>query len=385
MADHAGPAPPLWRVVLEALENERCLDLHFRKEVRDPRCDESVPNYKVMKQLALKSQLGPLYRPFVKVAPLAIAPLAVLQWGAALALAALPARRRTATVHLAPTVETNTELIEAAVAADEELRDRPRDQDLNSLGALCATLPLVDVVACVGAHGRLLLELIRLDDGRRADLLLHARDALTLLMLGQHARRHPADVFVTDDHHQRWAFVLSRAAVDFRMVQHGILDAAVVFTHPFGPVRRLYVRDRAGAEPFHRYFSLGDVRVFTFLKPLKPSAIAARAVFLASSFPSIDDELVLLRRLRDQQVPIIVKLHPVHRYDRRGRELEDLADLVAARGDSPACRLFVSHSSSMEDEYRARGIPTFSMARAGGPERVAEQILAALAHPDSAG
>jgi len=71
---------------------------------------------------------------------------------------------------------------------------------------------------------------------------------------------------------------------------------------------------------------------------------------------------------------IIVKFHPVHRYDTRRKQLAALATMVYEGTGNPACRVFVSHGSFMEFDYRRHGVDTVSIARSGSVDAAAEEI-----------
>jgi hypothetical protein len=86
----------------------------------------------------------------------------------------------------------------------------------------------------------------------------------------------------------------------------------------------------------------------------------------------------LVRALKKHGATVIVKFHPAHVYDSRKQILAAMADRVCTDDEHPACRVFVSHSSFMEFDYRSRDIQTFSIARDGGPLTTAAAILAAI-------
>lgn len=376
------PAPQatraVWRTVFEALENERCLDLRYRTASTELRDDDPVPNYKVMKQLALRRRLGLLYRPAVALARVLILLAAPLQWSTALAAAAVGrSRGDAATMHIVATAPGNVALIEAALLSDPEHGRGARDSDLFSLRMLGAELGCSGVLLCVASHLRILGHILGSEATLRSDLLLHACDAFVLTMLALYAKRHPSHQFATEDHYQRWVYLLSHQASDLRVVQHGFVDDKIGFTHHFGAVRTLYLRDPMFGPQFGAYYMAREQRVFAPLRPLQQHPFAG-AVFLASSFPTIDDEIELVRALKAQGVPVVVKLHPAHHYEARGQTLTALADGVISDDVHPACAVFVSHSSFMEFDYRARDIPTYSIAREGGPLPTAKAILAAF-------
>jgi len=373
----------LWGSIFHAIENERCLDLRYRAAYTSLRDDDPVPNYKVMKQLALKNKLGILYRPFIALALALIPILAMIQWLLAMVVSAAYAGRvGGASLHIVTTTQGNIDLIEAALSADSSLKGRLQDRNILDFDRLSREIGLRGVLLCITSHLRLLFHILRTDRSRRTDLLLHSRDAFVLLMLMCYVQRHPSHVFVTDDHYQRWAFLLSHNCEDFRIVQHGFLDPNIAFAHSFGIVQSLYVCDLIFLPEFATYYKILRSRIFSPVRDITLNPFSSEGLFLASSFPSIDDEIELLVQITaHRDVPVIVKFHPAHSYDSRKLRLAALASYVCSDDENPACKVFISHNSFMEFAYKARGIPTFSIARSGGPSEAAQAVLALLNQP----
>ena len=377
------PKLAIWQSIFHALDNERCLDQRYRATRTLLKDDASVPNYKVMKQLALKSKLGFLYRPFIVSALVLMPILAMLQWLSAVFVSvAHLGKPSEATLHVVPTSQGNIGLIEAALCNDPAMIGRPQDRDILVFSRLCTEMGLTGVLFCIASHIHLLFHILRTDRRKRADLILHSRDAFVLLMLVCYARSHPSHVFVTDDHYQRWAFLLSHNCGDFRIVQHGFLDPNIVFAHSFGVVHSLYVCDPIFLPEFEAYYKMLESRSFSPITDLTTNLYSEVGLFLASSFPSIDEEIELLTQIKARRdVPVIVKFHPAHSYDSGKQRLAALASYVCADDENPTCKVFVSHNSFMEFAYKARGIPTFSIARSGGSSEAAQAILALFDQP----
>ena len=204
-------------------------------------------------------------------------------------------------------------------------------------------------------------------------MLLHTRDAFALLMLAEFARLNPEATFITDDHYQRWSFVLSTAAQRLWIVQHGFLYEDINFPYGYGRVACLICRNPLFLPKFEAYYEIDTMVTLPTELVLNPSEIGARAVFLASSSVSIDAELALIITLKQRsKAPVIVKLHPHHSYDDRASQLTSLADRVAAADEFPDCRVLVTFNSFVEFEYRGLGKTTVSIERAGSVERALE-------------
>lgn len=381
------PAPvALWRLVADAYENERALDVKYRASRTDLPPGGLVPNFKVMKQLALQAQLGWFYPLLVMVAPIAVLLLAPWQW--LMLLIGAAGGQRMAVPEQAcrvfVTTKGNRVIIDAALDSDPRTAALPRYQIRFSPRAMGAEIGGAGCVSLVHAHLRWLRYALTRPAGERRDLLLHGNDALALLGLALLARR-TRGIFVTDDHYQRWAHVLSHTAEDFRIVQHGFLDEDLVLPHAGGSVTCLYLRDILFRASFARYYGISEHRLFSPSSSFVQTPLSGDALFLASSFPSIDEEIRLLDAIREScgDLPIIVKFHPVHRYDARRETLAAYATLVYEGAGNPGCRIFASHGSFMEFDYRLHGVATVSIARSGSVEAAADEIRSFLAYPVS--
>lgn len=375
----------LWRSVLYALENERRLDLQFRANSTSLRDNEKVPNYKVMKQLALRNRLGVLYRPFILVGLAMIPTAAVVDWVYAMLASLLPVDPRPATLHIVATTPVNIGLIESALSTEPGFRGQRVDHDLLSRRRLSAEIGLWNVAFCIASHVRLLVHILRFCVEQRIDLIFHSRDAMVLLMLACYARSRPDHGFATEDHYQRWAYLLSQHSSNLSVVQHGELDPNIPFVHEFGAIRTLYLRDQRSRADFEKYYKVRESKLFSPVRKFKKNPFSEFGIFLASSFPYIDAEIELVRMIKARHnIPVILKFHPAHHYDQKKQVLAALADYICADDEHPACRLFVSHNSFMENDYVACGVPTFSMERLGGPAASARAISGHLASAGSA-
>lgn len=373
----------LWRLVADAMENERALDVRYRASFTSLPLGGPVPNFKMMKQLALKAQLGCFYPFLITLAPIAV--LLAAPWGWLLLLIGAAGSRRVTIPEQAcrvfATTESNRTIIDAALDADQSIAVLPRYQIRFDPRAIGAEIGLSSCVAVVHAHLRLLLYALTRPVGMRRDLMLHGRDALALLGLARlaHQTRH---IFVTDDHYQRWAYVLSHAAADFRIVQHGFLDEDLVLPHAGGSVSCLHIRDILFHASFKRYYDINEHRLFSLPASFVHTPLSGEALFLASSFPWIDEEIRLLETVREScgDIPIIVKFHPAHRYDARREKLATFANLIYEGSGNPGCRIFVSYGSFMEFDYRRHSVATVSIARSESVEAAVDEIQCILSN-----
>lgn len=372
----ASAFPALWRLVADALENERALDIRYRLTCTGL-SNGAIPNFKVMKQLALQAKCGRLYPFIVCIAPIVVLLVAPFQWFLLLFGAVFNQKRVSSekSCRVFATTPGNCAIINAALDADPGLATLPRYPVLFDSRLMGAGIGFFNSVFVIYSHLRWLLYALTQPSRARVDLLLHGYDSLALLGLAILARK-TKHIFVTDDHYQRWAHVLSYAAADFRIVQHGFLDDELVLPHNGGNVNCLYLRDELFSTSFSRYYNVMSERLFSPAANFVETPFSDVALLLASSFPSIDEEIRLLNVIRASAypVPIIVKFHPAHHYDARRDQLAALATMVYEGGGNPACRIFVSYQSFMEFDYRRHGINTVSIARCGCVEAAADEI-----------
>lgn len=371
--------PSLVQVVLQALENERCLDLRYRQLNPELVGADRLPNYKVMKQVALRRRFGALYPLFILLAQWAMPLLSGAQWVAGL-LRSLRGRSPDKRIHAIATAPANRVIIEAGLKAAGI--GPGSDANVHCAASLAAALGWRAVLCAIGDHIALLVRVLALPRGIRGDTLLHTRDGFSLLLLARFARTFPDHVFATDDHYQRWAFVLSHCSANLVLVQHGYLDRHIKFAHPFGALKVVCIRDESFAGDFLAYYVTEQLVVFSSLHALVPVGGRDDALFLASSFPSIDQEIALLRLLSGRlAAPVIVKFHPSHSYDDRKALLAELASHTCSPSDYPQCQVFVSFNSFMEYDYRALGKATVAIARCDDVAAAADAVVAAMAAP----
>lgn len=353
-------------VVYRSLINERDLDIRFRRLQDKGQLRPEAPNYKVMLQHSFKGWRGLIFYSALIVAPILIVVSLPLQWiyfliGAAVSSRVLP--NDSAIVVVANT-EQNLARVRRVVSEDERICSRAQVVLSHCAPVIGAELSRMHRMLVVCGHLFLVIRILSGPAGTRRDLLLHSRDALSLLALSTLARDR-RDIFATHDHYQRWAFILSHSASDFRIVQHGFLDHKLKLSFFGGSVDCVYLRDLSFVKLFAQHYNVRDYKIF--FNPANFISLTGTnfPLFLASSFPSIDAEIEYLRKLRVAwpEVYIILKFHPVHRYDHRRVLLSSLADVVYEGDNHPDCVLFVSHSSFMEFDYRQKGIEAISIGQ----------------------
>jgi hypothetical protein len=359
-------------IIFSALENERQLDCRYR-EVFKPQ--GNYLNYKIMKQEALRSKLGIALAPMLYLLAYMMPIIILLTWLKAFVLSfrsrELP--QNEGVVWLIPTTPTNVIHLRDAIATDSVEYEIHLIEDLiQFLAPRLGPNSLLHIFPY-------LLGVIRksiFGQGHTVELLLHARDALNFLLLANFAEQRCKDIFISDDHYQRWAYVLSHSANRFYLVQHGTLDHSIIFPFHYGKIEKAYIFDDQSLQTFGRYYR--EICTSEIRKPilkLKRNKLFTNCVFLASSFPSLEQEVEVIKELRRLNIsPIIIKFHPVHNYGNRKKMLIEWADYVCEPDENPSCRVFISYSSSMELIYQNCGIPTVSIKQQGSIGRAAEAV-----------
>lgn len=212
----------------------------------------------------------------------------------------------------------------------------------------------------------------------RLSLALHVHDALDMLVLAAFAHRHRGEVFWTECHYQRWSFILSKSPCQLHLVQHGPLDDGIALPNDPGTIALLALQDPASLDVFRRLYKVKRWFTYHNTRPFDDLE-GGPVLLLASSAPYVDAEIELLIELRGRiALPIAVKLHPAHHYDQRGQRLLALADIRVPSAIRPSAAVFVSWNSSMEIDYQAARIPTFSIERCGGVQSTVTAIVTHL-------
>ena len=353
-------------LVYNALTNERAIDLHFITKIsKDPNMT-GLPPYKAIKLVQWRKRFGLLFWPAVAFAAAATPFLVAASWVKVLMGHKEPAGCRLTGYVGVTKSPAGQALIRRGIdsVGSGEIEVLP-----GTAQDLAARLTRAQVLRCafdsLGVIDRILVE-----GPGRIEMLLHARDAFELTLLAEVARENPEATFVTDSHYQRQAYILSHRAGHFWIVQHGYLYADIDMPEQFGVVERLICRDEMFVPMFEAYYKIQNTSLLVSAVTLRPNQWSQNSLLVASSSVSIDLEIAFLQALRERSdIPVIVKLHPLHVYDERAETLTAFAVHVAAPDEFPDCRLLVTFNSFMEFDYRAIGKKTISIERAGSVER----------------
>jgi len=169
----------------------------------------------------------------------------------------------------------------------------------------------------------------------------------------------------SDDHLQRYSFLISSLADQSFILQHGFIDPpkdTIILKN----INVLFCFDSVFVKSFKSFIEKIEKVIllkhgldiqdcnFETDKPV---------VFLASSFPFIEQELEFLinnaNTLNDCYV--VIKPHPSHMYDERIHLLSSLCQIFYKESYHPKCDLMISYNSFLNYHYKLVNIPTFSI------------------------
>ncbi|USU14149.1 hypothetical protein NF701_17760 (plasmid) [Sphingomonadaceae bacterium OTU29THOMA1] len=364
--------------LLAAYRNERALDQHYRR--LNPDFDAALrgmPDFKPMALLPLKRRFGRFTHPLL----LCAATLMLLR--NLIGLVRLIGHRAACRheVLMVPTVPSNRALLQSAAeqAPDAGFNIRPVELTHHGMVRALNRTSRWNVACATVLLYRFLLQ----EPNGRLSLALHARDTFDMLTLVAFSDQEDGVTIWTEDHYQRWAYVLSHSKCRLRVAQHGFFDETINFPDSFGKIDTLGVRSEPYATMFGRYFHVVEWFLFSTSSSFDDLNHGS-LLLLASSSPHIDAEIDLLERLRNRiTLPIAVKLHPAHRYDARSERLLALADIRVSATEKPRAEIFVSWNSFMEFDYQVAGTATWSIDRGGGAAATAAAIIRHLTPPGS--
>ncbi|MFW0737287.1 hypothetical protein [Flavobacterium sp. T12S277] len=197
--------------------------------------------------------------------------------------------------------------------------------------------------------------------------LLNYKDLLKLYLLSVYIIDNSEVAVVTEDHYQRFAFIISNLECsNFVIVQHGYIDNSIKFPSEFGEINNLLLRDLQFLKSFEVYYKVNSYSILARNTTSIFSSENLRAsCFLASSSPFIDSEIKFAQFFKNKfNIKLIVKKHPRHVYNREKLKIllsfadEEWVDDVRF----PNSRLFISHGSFLEFEYKSAASFTFKLS-----------------------
>jgi hypothetical protein len=354
--------------LFKALENEIELDLNIRKKFFSNSCFKSLPNGKLMKQVAWKAKLKFFYWPFIFILILII-PVRNL-FLSIFTFLLFPRKKifeQKSHVYVFATSKSNKSIISDALKSNFLIDKKSKiDFDFLSIRRLSKELNTRELFNAFRSFAYLYYLFLKQPRRRMLELILHSFDSFKLILLLHFIEKRPDDVFVTEDHYQRWAFLISNHTKNLYIVQHGFLDLKIEFKHSFGSIRWLFLRDVKFLECFEQYYKVHNFKVFSLTSDFISLDISDSAILLASSYPSIDVEIEFLKELKKNCCnPIIIKLHPNHDYDARKDILLSYATIISGKDQNILSKYFISYNSFLEYAYKQNNVYSYSLEKLG--------------------
>jgi hypothetical protein len=206
---------------------------------------------------------------------------------------------------------------------------------------------------------------------------LNYKDILKSYLLSVYIIDNPEVVVLTEDHYQRFAFIISNLECNkFVIVQHGFIDDSIKFPVKFGKIDLLLLRDFIFLKSFETYYRVDNYNILVRNKSILFSDKNLLAsCFLASSSPFIDTEIKFAYLFKKKyNLKLIVKKHPKHIYNQE--KIKKLISLTDEQWEDdfsfPNSGLFISHSSFLEFDYISKGSFTFKLANYSDIENLFE-------------
>jgi hypothetical protein len=363
-------------VVLKALENERALDIHLKNKFHKNNEDGYLPNYKILKLISFRKRLGWFFFPAIII--WSIISLVNSFVMAIFFVVAAVFKKPLAFDCVTHIISTSSLSIIEVIKSEREnfICDEFNCISPSNFQQYSKEKCFECLMAVVILYFKILF--YPNFKGMRIEMLLHARDSVSLISLCSLIIQFPNHIFVTDDHYQRWSYILSNLSSNFILIQHGYLDSDINFPNKFGSIGTLYLRSIDFGVRFSKYFDVYRMKIYKIKINFHPNEFSDRAIFIASSSPFIEHEIDLARKLSLAGIPIILKLHPYHVYDNKLNILLSLASYVCQSNENPLCEIFVSYNSFLYYDYVQSGIFSISMESVGGSSETFNIIFSRL-------
>ena len=348
------------KLMCQALENERTIDNIVAHQYLKPDEIAAIPEFKQLKLAPLKQRLGITFQPALFGIMLLVWPKLVLEF---LIYCVIKVVSRTsepdknALIYFS-FLETRQDLLQQVLVQDE--------------GHTITGLTKRQTIGCVSfaqlfAGFRIVLGLAAAMSGMswrdKVSFSLHAHNSPSIILACLFLNSHRDATVVSTSIMQRWLYMFGHIGQHVWVVQHGFIRMGVEFPHKFSDIERIHAFSDQQAELYKQYYVANEVVLIKSGIELVAHKNCTDAIFLASSFPFIDQEIELLQEIQKLSGrPIAVKLHPRHLYDDRASVLLDLADIIVPADIDPVCAIFLSHSSSYGFFYERNDIPDFAFS-----------------------
>lgn len=194
------------------------------------------------------------------------------------------------------------------------------------------------------------------------EIIANTRDSLFLIIFIIFLAKQKDNLIITDDHYQRWSYLISIYSNNSVIVQHGYISDKISFKNNFGDIKNILLRDLSFKNSFLKYFQLSTYSILQ--RRLNTISFTSQfTIFLASSSIYVDEEIKFINTLKSiiKDFFLIIKPHPVHVYDDRLKSLISFADMVCEKDINPNCNIFISFASFMEFDYKSISIKTYAI------------------------
>lgn len=161
----------------------------------------------------------------------------------------------------------------------------------------------------------------------------------------------------TDDHLQRYFYIISHFANKNFLLQHGYVDPPSDIFYDC-KIDNLFLYNFKFKEDFNSYIkNIVDFHILNYSLDLDFIS-SEKILLIVSSYPFINYELDFVENLPRDYInhKIAVKLHPHHLYDARAAKLISYADFLIESGNLPFCDVVVSYHSFLNEHYENSGI-----------------------------
>lgn len=348
------------RIFSESLDNERIVDNVVARQYLSAQEVASLPEFKQLKLSPLKKRLRYVFYPILIFGVIAVWPKLMFEFIYYIVIKIFCKKKyieHGSKVYIS-FVESRQDLLRKVVYEEE--------------GYPLVGLSRLDLVGHVRFRSlffgfavifKLMMSAIFRPWRDAVSFSLHAHNSASIILACLFLESRSDLTVVTSSIMQRWLYVFGHIGRRVWAVQHGYVRGGVLFRHQFSDIERIYAFSEVQVSRYEQYYKAREIKYIESGIKFEEYEGCSDALFLASSFPFIDEEIALLSVLRAAiSVPIAIKLHPRHLYDNRAKDLIALSDIVVPSNVDPRCAVFLSHSSSYGFFYERSGIPNVAFS-----------------------
>ena len=228
----------LMEVVEHSLINELCLDRYIKSQNKTQDY-KSLPNFKVIKLVTIKKKLGLMWKFAFLCLPAIVIGKLIFQWILAFVYS-FSTNIYKSQVFILSTSTANNQRIKKCLGTEYDNDDAFL---LGDFRYLARSQRSIEICKLVVENLRSLLRLLIGSQKDKISHIMHFNNSFEMLLLAKFVSSNPQYAYVTDDHYQRWSFVLSHVASRLKIIQHGYLDSAndIQFNYDFGRTDTIFL------------------------------------------------------------------------------------------------------------------------------------------------